>query len=245
MDAVVRALGEVDARFLPFPADEGGLPLGRQLAQHLLILGEQGVVLGGVRQAGARGAQVLVLDRADEHEAHLTLRAGLDDQLHELGQFAAELGGAVVDAVARRVGVQDRVVAAVGEVVEARGHAVPEDRDGGLHHGELFLQAVDAPGDRIEAGARGAQGAVAAVAEVAHGEVLPGEGAAHLALQVSVVVLALDEHVADQQDAVAVVEDERGVGGEEAGGEGAQGREEGEAGHGRIGRDLAGVASRL
>ena len=245
VDAVVRALRELHAGVLPIPAHEGRLAFGRQFAEHLLILGQQGVVLGGVGQAGARGAKVFVADRADEHEADLALRTGLHDQFHQLGQFAAELGGAVVDAVAGGVRIQDRVVAAVGQVVEACGHAVAEDRDGGLHHGELLAEAVDALGDGIEAGARGAERAVAAVAEVAHGEVLAGEALAHTRLEVAVVILALDEHVADQQDAVAVVQDERRFGGEETRGEGAQGREEGEAGHGRIGRDLAEVASRL
>ena len=49
----------------------------------------------------------------------------------------------------------------------------------------------------------------------------------HPRLEVAEVVLALDEDVADQEDAVTVVQHEGGFGGEQAGGEGAQGSEEG------------------
>ena len=168
-----------------------------------------------------------MFDRADEDEAHLAAGAGRGDEVHQLQQFAAEFGGAVVGAVASRVRVEDGVVLAVGQVVQAGGHAVAQDRHGRLHDGELFLEAVDALGHGIEAGARGAQRAVAAVAEVAHGEVPARELAAHLGLEVAKVVFALDEHVADEQDAVAVLERELGVGedGERAGQEAGQQRE--------------------
>ena len=108
----------------------------------------------------------------------------------------------------------------------------------------------DALGDRIEAGARSAERGVAGVAEVTHSEFLAGEFLAHLGLKHAVVILALDEHVADEQDAIAVVECELavlagGIGARLEGDEGTECQQGGETGHEWIGRGLETMARRL
>ena len=151
-------------------------------------------------------------------------------------------------AVAGRIRIEGRVVLAIGEFFERSGHAVADDRDGGLHDGELLFELFDALGDRIEAGARSAERRVAGVAEVTHGKFLAREFLAHLGLKDAVVILAFDEHVADEQDAIAVFERELPVlaGGEGARVEGEEGTEcqqGGGAGHGTNGRRFGAFAS--
>jgi hypothetical protein len=216
--AVIGAVGEFDAGgVLPFGGDEGRVLFGGEFTEDLRVLRQDGVVLGRIGQARTRGTEVFMLDGADEDEAHLAARAGCGDEVHELEHLAAEFGGAVVEAVARRIGIQDWVVLPVSEFVQTRRHAVTEDRHGRLHDRELFLQAVHAFGDGVKTGARSAEGAVAAITEVANGEITAGEFAAHLGLQVPEVVFAFDEDIADEQDAIAVLERELRLG------EGAEG----------------------
>ena len=244
VDAVVGAEVEGDALALPFRLDERHVLLGGEFSQAAAISGEQGVMLGGVGQAGAGAAEVFVGDRAEDDEAYLAAGGMLGDQLHQLGDFALQAGRRVFGAVAGRVRIEGRVVLAIGEFFERSGHAVTDDRDGRLHDGELLLELFDALGDRIEAGAGGAEGGVAGVAEITHGEFLAGEFLAHLRLEHAVVVFALHQHVADEQDAVTVVERElAAIGGTDArlvGDEGTECQQGGEAGHGGIGRRIQG-----
>ena len=240
MDAVVGTEVEGDALALPLATDERNVLLGGEFGQAAAISGEQGVMLGGVGQAGAGAAEVLVGDRAEDDEAYLAAGGMLGDQFHQLGDFALQAGRRVLGAVAGRVRVKGWVVLAVGEFFERSGHAVADDRDGRLHDGELFFELFDALGDRVEAGAGGAEGGVAGVAEITHGEFLAREFLAHLRLEHAVVVFALHQHVADEQDAVAVVQGElAAIGGIDArleSDEGTECQQGGEAGHGGIGR---------
>ena len=89
---------------------------------------------------------------------------------------------------------------------ETCGHAVADDGHGRLHDLKLFLEAVDALDDRVEACTRGAKRAVAAVAQITHGEFLTRKFSAHLGFDLTVIIFALNQHVADEQDAVTVVE---------------------------------------
>ena len=159
-----------------------------------------------------------MLDGTDEDETHLTVRAGRGDEIHQLEHFATELRWAMVEAIAGGIWIQDGVVLAVGEFIQTCGHTIAEDGDGRFHDRQLHLKTVDALGDGIETRTRSAEWAVAAVAEITDGEVTPGEFAAHLRLEVTEVIFALDEHVADEQHAVTVLEGELGLG---EGGEGA------------------------
>ena len=250
MDAVVGAELEGDARVgLPFGAEELGALFGGELHQGAAIGGEHLVMFRGVGQARARAAQVFVRDRSEDHEAYLARRTGFLDELHQLGDFALEAGRRVFGAVTGRVGVEGGVVLAVGEFLERGGHAVADDRDGRLHDRELLLELLRSFGDRVEAGARGAERRITGVAEVTHGELLAREFAAHLGLDVTVVVFAFDQHVADQEDAITVIERELalvgGMGARREGDDGAKCQKDGEAGHVRIGKAFRAMARRL
>ena len=250
VDAVVGALIEGDAVRLPFGLDEGDVLLRGELGEAAAVGGEELVVLGRIGEARAGAAQVFMRDRSEDDEAHLAAGGMLLDELHQLRDFALQAVRGVLGAVAGRVGVQRGIVLTVGEFFQRGGHAVADDRDRGLHDGELFFELLDALGDRIETRAGGAEGGVAGVAEVTHGEFLAGEFLAHLRLEHAVIVFALDEHVTDQQDAVAVVERELaalvgGMGVRLECDEGAKGQQGGEAGHVRIGKGFGSMARRL
>ncbi len=193
---------------LPFGADEGDVLLRGEFGEAAAVGGEELVVLGRIREAGTGAAQVFVRDRSEDDEAHLAAGGMLLDEFHQLRDFALQAGRSVFGAVAGRVGVEGGIVLAVGEFFQRGGHAVADDRDGRLHDGELFFKLFDALGDRIETGARSTERGVAGVAEVTDGEFLAGEFLAHLRLEHAVVVLALHQHVADEQDAIAVLERE-------------------------------------
>ena len=189
-------------------------------------------------------------DRTEDNKADLAAGAMLRDQIHQLGDFALQAGRRVLGAVAGRIRIEGRVILAISQLLERSGHAVADDCDGRFHDSELFLELFDALGDRIEAGARGAERGVAGVAEVTHGKFLTGEFLAHLGLENAVVALALDEHIADEEDAIAILERELtvlagGADGRLEGDEGTECQQGMEAGHDRIGRDYGTMARRL
>ena len=230
---------------LPFGLDEGDAPLRGEFGEAAAVGGEQLVVLGRIREARTGAAQVFVRDRSEDDEADLAAHGMLLDEFHQLRDFPLQARRGMFGAVARRVGVEGGVVLAIGEFFERSGHAVADDSDGGLHDGELLLELFDALGGGIEAGAGDTERGVAGVAEVTDGEFLAGEFLAHLRLEHAVVVLALHQHVADEQDAVAVLERELAsfVGGDDVGlgsDEDAKGQQGGKAGHDRIGRRING-----
>ena len=234
----------------PFGLDEGDVLLGGEFGEAAAVGGEELIMLGRIRQAGAGAAKVFMRDRSEDDEAHLAADAVLLDEFHQLGDFALQAGRRVLGAVAGRVRVEGWVVLAIGKFFQGGGHAVADDRDGGLHHGELFFELLDALGDRIEARAGGAEGSVAGVAEITHGELLAGEFLPHLRLEHAVIIFALHQHVTDEQDAVAVLERELtscvgGTGVRLESDEGTEGQQGGEAGHDRIGRGLVAKARRL
>ena len=198
-------------------------------------------MFGGVRQAGAGNAEVFVDDRAEDDEADLAAGAMLRDQVHQLGDITLQAGGRVFRAIAGRIRIEGRVVLAISEFFERSGHAVADDSDGRLHDGELLLEQLDAFGDRIETGARSTEGRIAGVTKVAHGELLSREFLTHLRLKETIVALALDEYVADEEHAVAILEGELaafagGAGGRLEGDEGTECQQGMEAGHVGIGK---------
>ena len=80
VDAVVCALREIDACGLfPFTADERGLFFRGELFDHFFVLGQQGVVPGGVGQARPGAAHVFVSNRSDKNKTHAPAGAGLFD----------------------------------------------------------------------------------------------------------------------------------------------------------------------
>ena len=207
-------------------------------------------MFSGVGQTGAGAAEVFVGDRAEDDEADFAAGAMLRDEVHQLGDFTLQASRSMLRAVAGRIRIEGGVVLAIGEFFERSGHAVADDRHGRLHDGELFLELFDALGDRFEAGARSTERGVAGVAEITHGEFLAGEFLAHLGLENAVVILALDEHVADEQDAIAVLERELtalagGGGARLEGDEGTECQQGVETGHEWIGRDYGTMARRL
>ena len=138
--------------------------------------------------------------------AALLLR-GEFNRIHALAEFLFETRGAHgLGAVAGGVGVQRPVLRAVGHFLQGRGHAVAEEDDGGLYHGDLFLQPLPALRGRVEGCARPAAGRVAAEGEIAHGEPAIGELLDHARLQVAIGAFALEERVAEEEDAVAVLD---------------------------------------
>ena len=244
VDAVVGAEVEGDALALPLRLDERHVLLRGEFGEAAAVSGEQGVMLGGVGQAGAGAAEVFVGDWAEDDEAYLAAGGMLGDQLHQLGDFALQAGRRVLGAVAGRVRIEGRVVLAIGEFFERSGHAVTDDRDCRLHDGELLLELFDALRDRVEAGARSTERGVAGVTEVTHGEFLAREFLAHLRLEHAIVVLALHQHVADEEDAIAVLERELtavgGAGARLESNDGTECQQGGEAGHDFIGRRIHG-----
>ena len=216
MDSVIRSESAL-ANFANSKQTHKPRPfLLRQFFDGLRVLFEQGVVRGGVGQARLHGPQVFVPDRREEDEARV-----FPDGIHQLGHLLFEApDGIRLAAVARLVAVERDVLRAVGHFLQARGHAVGEEDDGGFDHGDAFLQPLPAFVRPVEAGAGDAVRRVAGPGEIAHGEVAVGELLVHPRFEIAVGVLAFEEGVAEEEDAVAFHDLEgRGVGG-------AEGREE-------------------
>lgn len=210
----------------------------RQLLNGFGILGEKLVVLGGVGEAGAAGAQVFVPDGAEQDEAHrglTVLRLSpfafrlFHNRVHELAEFLFEpRGGHRLRTVTGGVGVERGVAAFVREFLQAGGHAVAEEDDRGLHQIELLAEPLPALGRRIEAGARNAEWGVAGKAEIAHGEGAVGELLVHPRFQITVSALALQQRIAEEKHAVAGEDLERRGRGRGRGREESEGPEEAE-----------------
>lgn len=183
---------------------------GGEIAQGGGDAGKGGVVRGGIGGA----AESFVTCRAQEDEA----RGG--------GEF-----GEGVEQT-RVVGGEFRFA---GGTVEGVGHAVADEDDGGFGVGDLLLElgpalvgGLAAGLEEAEAGAGGAGGGVAAPAEVAESDgAIGGAGGEH-ELDPAVGLLALDEGVAEEDDAVTVAEFKaRGRCGGAGGGEGEDNEEGG------------------
>ncbi len=114
--------------------------------------------------------------------------------------------------------------------------AVADDDDGRLEGGDVVLELLEAVGRGAEACAGLAPNGVAGPAEVAELHVLVGEAGGEGHLPIAVALFALDQRVAHEDDAVAVLEGERfglfrfrGIGGR---GRGRQARQKREADEG-------------
>lgn len=128
----------------------------------------------------------------------------LADQLEEAFQFLLEaLHGH--RAIAGVIGIEGPVVGAVGEFLQAGGHAVAENDDGGFGEGEVIAEAIEAGLGGIEAGTGESAGGVAAPGEIAEGEVDVLEALLQFALEVTGVAFRFEEGVAEEDDAVAVL----------------------------------------
>ena len=115
---------------------------------------------------------------------------------------------------------------AIRHFLQARGHAVAEEDDGGPHQRDLLEEPLPALGRRVKGGAAEAERGVAGEAEVTDGEGAVGELLAHPRFQIAVGALALQQRVAEEEDAVAGEDFKRRRGG--AGdGEGEEEDEEG------------------
>ena len=175
--------------------------------------GEGGVVGGGIGGSGAEGLR-FVARRAQEHEA----RGG------------GELGEGVEQA-----GIVGGEFLLAGGTVEGVGHAVADEDDGGFGVGDLLLElgpalvgGLAAGLEEAEAGAGGAGGGIAAPAEVAEGDAAIGGAGGEHELDPAVGLLALDEGVAEEDDAVTVAEFKaRGRRGGAGGGEGEENEQSG------------------
>ena len=109
----------------------------------------------------------------------------------------------------------------------------------GADFGDVFFQPRGAFVGVIKAGAGPAARGLAAPGEIAHDEVAIGELLVDPRLEIAVGALALEEGVAEEEDAVAVLDFKRLGGAREEGDEDEEGDEEGEA-HGDIeGRDVS------
>lgn len=91
---------------------------------------------------------------------------------------------------------------------------------------------------RIEARTGSAERTVAAVAEIPHRKVAPWELTAHARLDVAEVILPLDQRIADEQDAIAILDVEFSVGSEER--DAHEGAEDGDGDEAEHGADTMG-----
>ena len=141
-------------------------------------------------------------------------RRAEQDQARGRGEFSEGVEEAVV------IGTE---FLGAGETVEGVGHAVADEDDSRAGVGDLLLElgptlvgGLAAGLHEAEPGAGGAGGGVGAPAEVAEGDVAIGGAGGEHELDPAVVLFALDQGVAEENDAVAVAEFEarrRGVGG--------------------------------
>ena len=181
-------------------------PGRREIAQGGGDAGEGGVVGGGIGGGGAEGLR-FVTCRAQEDEA----RGG------------GEFGEGVEEA-----GIVGGEFLLTGRAVEGVGHAVADEDNGGFGVGDLLLElgpalvgGLAAGLEEAEAGAGGAGGGIGAPAEVAEGDAAIGGADGEHELDPAVGLLALDEGVAEEDDAVTVAKFKaRGRCGGEDGGEG-------------------------
>ena len=207
VDAVVRAMRQINAgRLLPLTAHKGRLLFSGELLHDFFILSKQGIVLRRIRQARPHGTQVFMLDRAEKNKAHFALRTCRFDQIHQREQLCAKLRRAVIHTITHRVGIEHRIILSIGQIIQTRRHAITQDRHRRLHHRELLLQRLHALIHRIKARPRSSQWAVATVTQIAHRKALASKLAPQFGFEVAIVILALDEHVANQQHAVAIVD---------------------------------------
>ena len=139
----------------------------------------------------------------------------LHNGIHQLPKFLLKPhDGIRRAAVARGVGIERDVLRAIRHFLQARGHAVAEEDDAGFDHRDAFLQPLPAFVRPVEAGAGDAARRVAGPREIAHGEVAVGELLVHPRFEIAVGVLAFEEGVAEEEDAVAFHDlERRGVGG--------------------------------
>jgi len=149
-------------------------------------------------------------------------RGAKQDETRGRGEFSESVEEAVV------IGAEFLVA---GGAVEGVGHAVADEDDGGAGVGDLLLKlnpalvgGLAAGLHEAESGAGGAGGGVRAPAEVAEGDVAIGGAGGEHELDPTVVLFALDEGVAEENDAVAVakLEARRGGIGGARGGEGEE-----------------------
>ena len=155
-------------------------------------------------------------------------RRAEQDETRGRGEFSESVEEAVV------IGAEFLVA---GGAVERVGHAVADEDHSGAGVGDLLLKlnpalvgGLAAGLEEAESGAGGAGGGVRAPAEVAEGDVAIGGAGGEHELDPAVVLFALDEGVAEEDNAVAVAEFEarrRGVGG--AGGGESEENEQGGA----------------
>ena len=122
-------------------------------------------------------------------------------------------GGSELGEGVEQPGVVGGELCLTGGAVEGVRHAVADEDHGGFRVGDLLLELdrtligrLEAGLHEAEAGAGGARGRVGAPAEVAGGDsAVAGAGGEH-ELDPAVVLLALDEGVAEEDDAVTVAE---------------------------------------
>ena len=183
--------------------------------------GEGGIVRGGI---GGSGAERFVARRAQEDEA----RGG-----GELGEGVEQAGV---------VGGEFRFA---GGTFEGAGHAVADEDHGGFGVGDLLLEldptlvgGLAAGLEEAEAGAGGAGGRVGAPAEVAERDGAVGGAGGEHEFNPAVVLLALDEGVAEEYDAIAVAKFK--ARGRRGGADGGEGEEGGENGTEKQGHKMAG-----
>ena len=142
-----------------------------------------------------RARAPLAVNRSQQNKPHFIGPVGrgpadLFDGVHEPAYVRLELGDA-------------------GFTRERRGHAVTEERHGRLDERDLFFDALEpfvlgfVP---VEAGARPAQRRVGRPAEIAKGDIAVGKRRREAHLYVAIVHFALKKRVADEEDAVAVLE---------------------------------------
>ncbi len=220
--------------------DEAGRTFLREVLDGGGILLEQLVVHRRIGKPGLELAQILVADRREQDVTDGTA-GDFVDRIHELGELAFETRSRHgLGAVADGVGIERGIAGAVGDFLKARRHAVSEEHDGRFHKSDLLFQSFESFGHWIETGARPAERSVAGEAEIAHREVAIQELLLHARLEVTVGAFALEEGVAEEEDAVAFLDFKRvgGVEGDEAERKDDEAAEEEGAEHGKWRREL-------
>jgi hypothetical protein len=189
--------GVVHAVFGERPADDAGL---WQAAHELEPVDEIGVLHEGEAVQGVAQAGEIAVPGAEVRQGRrqrLQRRRSGDDDAHARGLRTDELD---------EIAIAGEEVRQAAEALEGELGAVAKQDDGGLEHLEMGGEALQALLRRPEVGTRVAEDGVAAPGEIAHGDFHFAEGEREAWLKGTVTLLALDDGVADEDEAVAVFE---------------------------------------